>query len=202
MKKLGCNQKGSALVSVIVVIAFISILATTLLYVSTVNFQMKMDDNKIKVSFYDAEEPLDMIRANFVKMVSKTESELYTEMMSSMGARAGSGDVQLTYENRFFDVLEDKIDIYLTSLSGISELDLTGISKGVNPADGTYEVKNIQVKKKNSNGYTSVITTDIVVQAPDRVWAYDPAAKSESGDPAEKEVDYFKCVYYSNWVKK
>ena len=202
MKELSRNQKGSALVSVIVVIAFISILATTLLYVSTVNFQMKMDDNKIKVSFYDAEEPIDMIRANLVKMVSETEAGLYTEMMSSMGARAGSGDVQLTYENRLFEELEKKINVYLPSLSGVSELDLSGITKGVNPTDGTYEIKNIQVKKKNSNGYTSVITTDIVVQAPDRVWAYDPAAKSDNGDPAEKEVDYFKCVYYSNWVKK
>lgn len=49
------NNDGAALVTVIVVITFISILATVILYSSGMNFAMKTTDIKTKVSFYDAE---------------------------------------------------------------------------------------------------------------------------------------------------
>lgn len=61
LKKL--NNKGSALVVVVIVIAFITVLATLILYLSVMNFHMKGNDYRTKVSFYGAEIPLEELRA-------------------------------------------------------------------------------------------------------------------------------------------
>ena len=57
------NNKGSALVTVVIVIAFITILATLILYLSVMNFQMKANDYRTKESFYGAEIPLEEIKS-------------------------------------------------------------------------------------------------------------------------------------------
>lgn len=54
-KKRKRNNAGSAIVTVLVVVTFITILATVLLYISGMNFQMKVTDYRTKESFYQAE---------------------------------------------------------------------------------------------------------------------------------------------------
>ncbi|MDE6518408.1 MAG: hypothetical protein K2L18_11285, partial [Acetatifactor sp.] len=63
------NNDGSAIVTVLVVVAFITILATIMLYVSGMNFQMKVADYRTKESFYQAETPVEELRAQLVKDV-------------------------------------------------------------------------------------------------------------------------------------
>lgn len=203
MKGMFRNNKGSTLVSVLIVIGFISILATTLLYLSLINFRMKEDDKAIKVSFYDTEEVVDVVRANIIKMASDVDEELYPEMMVSMGARSGSGDVQYEYGRLFMTVLQKKIEDYFAGTNLPVGIDLSGESVVKDDTEGKLTVKGIKAKRTNANGYTSIISTDIVVEVPKRIWPYDDAAKTVvAGSSSSEDVDYFKCVYYNNWVKE
>ncbi len=79
-KKL--NNKGSALVVVIVVIAFIAILATLILYLSVMNFQMKGNDYRTKVSFYGAEVPLEELRVQLAVDMSEACEVAYVNVMT------------------------------------------------------------------------------------------------------------------------
>ncbi len=211
MKTIIMNRKGSALVSVIVVIAFISILATTMLYISGTNYQLKMADNKIKVSFYDAEEPVDIVRADVVRMVSDVSKDLYPVMLSRMANNSDESGAKLAYQNAFYDAIEPKLQTYVAGLdSNIYNHSEAGvvvppITVVRDPSGENITIKGIIVKKKDANtGYTSIIKTDIVVQVPDMDWPYDLSPMS-AGTPeadAGQNVNYFKSVYYSNWVKE
>ena len=53
-KKQKQNNAGSAIVTVLVVVTFVTILATVLLYISGMKFQMKVADYRTKESFYQA----------------------------------------------------------------------------------------------------------------------------------------------------
>ena len=74
---LQLNNSGAALVSVIVIVAFISVIATIMLYMSAMNFYMKTTDMKIKESFYDGEKALEEIRAALIVDATKAFEKAY-----------------------------------------------------------------------------------------------------------------------------
>lgn len=84
--KLQSNNKGAAMVTVIVVIAFICILTTLLLYLSVMNYQMKSTDYKTKVSFYGAEVPLEELRVCLAEDMSACSEQAYKSVMSQYSA--------------------------------------------------------------------------------------------------------------------
>lgn len=201
------DQRGSALVTVMIMVGFISILATTLMYVSGMNYRMKVADNKIKTSFYNTEESVDEIRANVVILVSETMKEVYPEMMASMGSSINQADVQVTFQNIFYRKLNKKLSQYVATIP-------TGSDKIFKNPDGNafavvmvndkIEIQNIIAEEKNSNGYTSKISTSIVIQAPEVDWPYTTAKALDANATTYQgpRIDYYGCVYYSNWVKK
>ena len=86
-KKL--NNSGSAIVTVIVVVAFISILATTILYVSGMNFYMKMTDLHTKESFYEAETALEEIKAFLMTEAAEAGREAYMDVVINYASTDG-----------------------------------------------------------------------------------------------------------------
>lgn len=83
LKKL--NNKGSALVVVVIVIAFITVLATLILYLSVMNFHMKGNDYNTKVSFYGAEVPLEELRLQMAVDMSYASEKAYYAVMEQYG---------------------------------------------------------------------------------------------------------------------
>lgn len=82
-KKL--NNKGSALVVVIIVIAFITVLATLILYLSVMNYHMKSNDYRTKASFYGAETPLEELRVQMVLDFSDACEKSYKAVFEQYG---------------------------------------------------------------------------------------------------------------------
>ena len=83
LKKL--NNKGSALVVVIIVIAFITVLATLILYLSVMNYHMKANDYRTKASFYGAEVPLEELRVQMVLDFSQACEKSYKSVFEQYG---------------------------------------------------------------------------------------------------------------------
>ena len=75
------NDKGSAIVVVIIAMTFIGILASVLMYMSLLNYQMKVNNLKAKDNFYSAETVLDQIRLGMQEEVSDSLKEAYQKVL-------------------------------------------------------------------------------------------------------------------------
>ncbi len=77
------DNRGSAIVTVIVVTTFITIIATTVLYISARNYQTKQVAYQNTKSFYQAEEALDTLKALLAQDVSDAFMYAYADTMAN-----------------------------------------------------------------------------------------------------------------------
>lgn len=75
------DNKGAAMVMVLVIIMFISILAAVLMFVSYLGYQMRLMDKRGKDTFYDAETVLDEINTGLQEEASEAMAEAYNKVM-------------------------------------------------------------------------------------------------------------------------
>ncbi len=104
MNKL--NNKGSALVVVIVVVSFICILGTLLLYLSVMNYQMKATDYNTRVSFYGAEEPLEELRMQLAEDVSEASIAAYKQVIMHYSGLSNEAMREAEFQKAFFEQFE------------------------------------------------------------------------------------------------
>lgn len=90
------NNRGSALISVLVVTTFITIIATTMLYMAAMNYQQKLTDYQNKDSFYDAEKALDELKSLMVADVQEAYVYAYNKTSGQM-LRLKTGDARRNY---------------------------------------------------------------------------------------------------------
>ena len=82
-EKLYQDNKGSAMVMIIVIIAFIAILVSVLMFVSFSGYQMRAVDRRGKDNFYTAETVLDEINVGLQGEISGALSKAYSEVMNN-----------------------------------------------------------------------------------------------------------------------
>ena len=82
-EKLYRDNKGSVMVMVIVIIAFIAILVSVLMFVSFSGYQMRAVDRRGKDNFYTAETVLDEINVGLQGEISGAMSKAYNEVMNN-----------------------------------------------------------------------------------------------------------------------
>lgn len=186
------NNKGSTIVLVLVVLAVVGIIATVALWIALSNFNMKITDQKTTKSFYSAEEVLDQIRAGLQGDVSEALETAYSKSLSeysmntSTEARnnmfastyvyslrtkisyndgTGADDTKCSLAKLRSYVAEDvwtsgTVNIY-SNYGGNTDYCLMSAS-----SDGVA-IKDLVVEYTDSDGYLSIIQTDIVMQIPD-----------------------------------
>ncbi len=197
MKKLKSDNKGMALITVIVVIGFVAALVSILLMTTLVNFKMKATNERSKDTFYSAEQVLDEINIGLQRKVSDAVSSSYVQIMEDYGSYDNDvkKEMMMTrYYEKLWDSLEDK-----TSTSGHNKYDVSLLeamlkdstrwhaaddygaiitavdSEGNESKSGdmiTYTkegvvLKNLKIYYKDSMGFVSVIQTDIRLQYPE-----------------------------------
>ncbi len=95
------DNKGSALLTVVLVVTFLTILATILLYITGMNFQIKQADYQNKKNFYKGEEALEMVRARLMADVSEAAVLANQDMMCNYSSM-GSEDLRVNQYNVYF----------------------------------------------------------------------------------------------------
>lgn len=218
------NNDGAALVTVIVVITFISILATVILYSSGMNFAMKTTDIKTKVSFYDAETAMEQLKAYFVGETSKAFETAFTDTMMNYGTWGSGTGRESHYKDLFFNTLQLNLAAEFTA-SGCADM-TEFLNSKVDPkysgaisfsteGTGAYDIskvgegyvlfKGVQIWY-TENGYTTKITTDFLINLPEQNWAaeYSEKAATPAGydDVTVKDVKMTDYVKYYNWQKQ
>lgn len=110
-KKL--DNKGAALVMAILVIAFVSILTTILLYLANMNYQMKATDFKTKDAFYNSEIPLETIRTRLVMDVAEASADAYDASVlnyANVDNSVRASEYQSTFYNSIIEVWEKRCE--------------------------------------------------------------------------------------------
>lgn len=128
-RKFHKDNRGGAMVMVIVIITFIAILAGVLMFVSYVGYQMRLLDRMGKDNFYTAETVLDEINVGLQSEISDAVAEAYEDIMNNY-AIYGTAQER---SNRFYEIYAKKLEEALRKDSSGTESPL-----------GTYSVVKLR----------------------------------------------------------
>lgn len=101
LKKL--NDKGAALILVMVTVLFITVLASLLLYATGINYEMKTTDYRSKRSFYGAEIPLEQLRVQLAEDVSKATEDAYKHVVVNYNILDNPALREAEFEKVFYE---------------------------------------------------------------------------------------------------
>lgn len=227
-KKTKLNNRGSAIVTVIVVIAFVTILATTVLYMASTNYIMKKDDLKTKQSFYDAETALEELRGSLMVESSKACDVAYKRVASNYAA-TDPYTRYATFQDVFFQTLQDnwmkklinadnpampftyeQVLQHLVSPKYASSIQanpaVTDAGKlDMSHADDGYAIlPGVRLVYTDASGYVTIIETDFLLTLPDFNFGSDESLTVENVDVPKNrtEINIAEYVQYYNWIKK
>ncbi len=111
-RKLNKDNRGSAIVIVIIAMAMIGILATTILWASYLNYRIKVSDLKVKNSFYSAETVVEQILAGVKKdIVSASVNEAYQEVVSNWDALETDANRESYFITAYTAAVEEKLHV-------------------------------------------------------------------------------------------
>lgn len=194
--KLSRNNKGSSLVLVIVVLAFVGILATVALWTSLTNYQMKVTDTNVTDNFYSAEGVLDQVCVGLQTDVSDALEMAYLDVMQNYAERTEderSAEFKNLYTTTLCEGLKygTAVNVNGVNVMGNRLCDLKKLKKYVsskvlndssvtlkNADDGSEDycllnvvtngvvIKNLVVEYIGDTGDLSIIQTDILLQMP------------------------------------
>ena len=189
------RNSGSSIVIVIIAMAMIGILATTLLWMSYVNYKIKVNDIRNKNSFYSAETVMEQIVAGLQKEASDSVAVAYQEVLSNWKALENETNRYSTFASVYLDTLvkhlrnSEKGDGYYNRDILMNYVD-TEIWKNVNQTawkNGTDEAdaeKEPVMELVNGNSLIlhnvfvsyvdgdrlSIVSTDLCLDAPEIVF--------------------------------
>ena len=210
LKKIHSDNRGAALITVIVIVTFMSVLATIVLFASGKNFYMKTTDQANKESFYNGEKALEEIKASLMVESQKAFEAAYQKTMNSFVDTVDASTRQQNFNKEFVQQFKKNWDDYLATYHTnqavlASRVDST-YSTCINcTTDNTYEETNgrvtvgtVEFDYTDANGSLTKIATEYVIQAPSLYWGGTPA------DPTDVKEEYtmIGTVNYKNWTKK
>ncbi|RDY31970.1 hypothetical protein [Lachnotalea glycerini] len=186
-KVLLSGNQGSSIVLVIVAIAFVGILASVILSLAMTNYQMKYTDLHAKDNFYSAETALDQIHTGLEGEVSNAFSKSYMEVFQKYGQYSEEqreNNFQYLYINYLRntfresetdtkyalaiikgyldpDIFTDENTVLTSTETDTEEqFKMTALSSGI-------VLKGLKIIYTDTQGYVSVISTDIRLAVPD-----------------------------------
>lgn len=213
-KKYIADDKGSTLITVIVAIAFVTILTSIILGTTLVNIRMKGIDIRTKDDFYYAEKALNDIYTGLGQDLTVLAAKRYEEAFEKVGddsdysiAEKAETEFRQNFAKDAHDLLPTapadiavKLKEYITSTARGESVDKVGSvfyqkkdgsefdETETNPWEKAYRIviKDVQVSAKDSSGYRAVITTDIVIGIPTVDFLGTNADVSDYGIIADK----------------
>lgn len=99
------RNSGSSIVIVIIAMAMIGILATTLLWMSYINYKIKVNDIRNKNSFYSAETVMEQILAGLQKEASDSVAVAYQEVLSNWDELQSESNRYSSFASTYLDTL-------------------------------------------------------------------------------------------------
>jgi len=155
------DNKGAALIVCIIILLFVSILATVILYMSGINFRMKKAEYHTKIAFYGGEETLERMQSNLVVPVSEAYNLAYTTTNTHY-TDLGSPDARRAFfYNEFYKELQTiLVENYSGGAGNTTSIGLDGSS-----VTDSYLIKymlhNLTYSDGSNTPYNGVAVNDI-----------------------------------------
>lgn len=189
MKRVCKDERGSALVTTIVAVTFISLLAVAVITMTITNIRLKSAQKHSQKNFYNADSIIDAIRAGVEDLSDSAAKEAYTTAFSSYATVHSSTSDSLSekYTAQFLKSMvialsdgtetvqsnvteyhfkDEVIRGYLTAAQSNCYASHTAGSGEMILEDNTLILKDIKVAK-TENSYQTTITTDIRINVPE-----------------------------------
>lgn len=109
-RKLHKDNSGAALAMVIIIIAFIAILAAVLMFVAYAGFRMRRVDRQGKDNFYTAETVLDEINVGLQSEISSALTVAYEDVMINYSLENSANARNKRFRKTYFDELTKKLE--------------------------------------------------------------------------------------------
>ena len=208
------NNAGSALLTVILVVAFLTILATILLYITGMNFQIKQADYQNKKNFYEGEIALEEIKTELMKDISEAAALANSDMAANYIGMGNKDVRKLQYNNYFTARLQEVWDAKLATagswdnlLSGYynnttdNKLEMNLAARDFNgngslssdealeidANNGIIYIRGLKMTYTNpSNKIATIISTDFKITAPEIDWSAEASLSTLAGVTAEQ----------------
>ena len=168
------NNRGAALVSVMIAVAFVTILASSLLYITYTNYQMKVMNLESKNNFYETNGELTKVTSTFRNNIVKATNPK-TEILNfcpedALGAKDTTrysvvDVVKLAYPSATGNansatITQGSDTFTFTSTNN----NFSAINDPLNNTITIYTLRDFQVTQKNASGYENKVKTDIVLK--------------------------------------
>lgn len=105
-RELHRDNRGAALAMVIVIIAFIAILAAVLMFLAYAGFRMRVIDKQGKDNFYTAETVLDEINVGLQGDISAALTKAYEDVMTNYALESNSSQRNRRFRDKYFEELK------------------------------------------------------------------------------------------------
>lgn len=185
-KRRKLNNDGASLVMVVVIVTFISILATIILYAASTNYITKMTDRKNKESFYTAETAMEEIKAALYDIAAEAASEAYVDTMVHYSVE--DNYTRYTYfRDHYFEEFEKIWNKKLDASSGSNrEQKLTSLVQSF-VENAYYESDGTVVSNAD---YDSCVSVDIIKDPVTGGYIYDADSKIVTLDKVDINDGY------------
>ncbi|SCY00071.1 hypothetical protein SAMN02910370_00979 [Lachnospiraceae bacterium XPB1003] len=153
------NNRGAAMVSVLIAVAFIAILATSLLYLAYMNYLTKVMRYGSNDDFYTSEYAVDELSSTLQQIAvdkGKAGGNI-SDAISTITAKVGGGSG--TYDN-------DKVQTLLRAATHDASISVnTAVTSGDNyvTTTNTVTLKGVEITSTSPQGYVSTVRTDIII---------------------------------------
>ena len=194
LNRIRRDNRGSAIVMVVIALSFIGILGVTVMWISLSNYRMKENDSSNKQGFYTAESVLEQIKIGLQGDASKASAAAYSVVMqnfSEWNEDQRQSMFQQEFKKNLVAILSDgtgttnhySVDHLASFIDGNLHISTDSTDKGDpiryltgSTVIGDYEVasgsaaylmiEDIELEFTDDEGYYSNITTDIMINAP------------------------------------
>lgn len=177
----------------------------------------KQVDYQNKRSFYTSETPLEEIKTIFIKDASKAYEAAYKEVMIQY-ATLEAADRQALYKQVFVQQMKKQWNDRKAGNPSMAEVEVLKNHFGLatasadciqsaglwdfNEVSGYAQLKDVSIAYTNAQGYTTLITTDFYIEAPELDWSINTASVWATGaDNSRKTVRTEDFVVFKNWKK-
>lgn len=211
------DNRGAALVSIMIAVAFISILASAILYMSYSNYQMKLVNYQSKVNFYGTEKDMTEV-STVIRNHIATESDPLQELKDTVGYVEVGGVTRynpryladLVYPATTYGYsLTDTIGVTINTTDVLVGFD-TNVPAGqpnfvIDPDGETITLKGVVIEHYTKESETMhKITTDMVFRYKETTVNDDPGGVGEfsvlmdSNMSIDGSTDAVRVAMYGN----
>lgn len=174
------DNKGAALIVCIIILLFVSILATVILYMSGINFRMKKADYHTKVAFYGGEETLERMQSNLIVPVSEAFNLAYMSANTHYSDLSGPDQRRAYFYDEFYKEFKD---ILIKNYSGGTGTTTSIGMDGSSVTDAMlvkYMLHNLTYWDDTSVPYSGVAVSDIYCNGESALSAFSDVSYSNN----------------------